>query len=55
MSYSPFLIRRYLIYINVEILVDVNAVKYIYKYVYTGVDKATIRSEEHTSELQSPA
>jgi hypothetical protein len=42
MSYSPFLIQRYLVHINVEILIDVNAVKYIYKYVYKGVDKATI-------------
>lgn len=40
--YNPYLTKKYGAHINVEILADVNAVKYIHKYVYKGVDKATM-------------
>ena len=52
MSYSPFLIRRYLAYINVEILIDVNAVKYIYKYVYKDVNKTTIDLKDSNASIK---
>jgi hypothetical protein len=42
-SYNPCLIRRYKAYINVEICTTVQAIKYIYKYVYKGRDKATLK------------
>jgi hypothetical protein len=51
-SYSPFLIQRYLAYINVEMLIDVNAVKYIHKYVYKGVDKATIGLKDSNASIK---
>ena len=50
--YSPFLTRRYLVYINVEMLVDVNAVKYIHKYVYKGVDKATMDLKDGNASIE---
>jgi hypothetical protein len=40
--YNLYLIRRYKAYINVEICTTVQAIKYIYKYVYKGRDKATL-------------
>jgi hypothetical protein len=40
--YNPCLIRRYKAHINVEICTTVQAIKYIYKYVYKGRDKATL-------------
>jgi hypothetical protein len=50
--YSPFLTRRYLAHINVEMLVDVNAVKYIHKYVYKGVDKATMDLKDGNTSIE---
>ena len=41
--YNPCLIRRYKAYINVEIYTTVQAIKYIYKYVYKGRDKAILK------------
>jgi hypothetical protein len=42
MPYNPYLTKKYRAYINIEILANVNAIKYIYKYIYKGVNKATI-------------
>jgi hypothetical protein len=39
--YNPFLLRKYRSYINVEVCATVQAVKYIYKYVYKGSDRTT--------------
>jgi hypothetical protein len=50
--YSPFLARRYLAHINVEMLADVNAVKYIHKYVYKGVDKATMDLKDGNTSIE---
>jgi hypothetical protein len=41
-SYNPYLIRRYKTYINVEICITVQAVKYIYKYIYKGRNRVTL-------------
>ena len=38
--YNPFLTKRYNCHINVEICSSVQAVKYLYKYVYKGPDRA---------------
>ena len=35
-----------------EILIDVNAVKYIYKYVYKGVNKAIIAIKEGNKSIK---
>jgi ATP-dependent DNA helicase PIF1 len=40
--YNLYLIRRYKAYINVEICITVQAIKYIYKYVYKERDKAIL-------------
>jgi hypothetical protein len=50
--YNPFLTRRYKAHINVEMLADVNAVKYIHKYVYKGVDKATMAIKEGNKSIE---
>jgi hypothetical protein len=40
--YNLYLIRRYKAHINVEVCTTVQAIKYIYKYVYKGRNKATL-------------
>jgi hypothetical protein len=40
--YNLYLIRRYKAHINVEICIIIQAVKYIYKYIYKERDKATL-------------
>ncbi len=41
--YNPFLTCLFKIYINVEVCTTIKAVKYIYKYIYKGHDKATLQ------------
>ena len=41
--YSPYLIWKYRCHINVESIASVKAMKYIYKYVYKGYDRATMQ------------
>lgn len=38
--YNPFLAKKYNAHINVEICSSTSAVKYLYKYIYKGHDKA---------------
>ncbi|QRV82937.1 ATP-dependent DNA helicase PIF1 [Ceratobasidium sp. AG-Ba] len=40
--HSPFLSRRYNCHINVETCSGINAIKYIFKYVYKGRDRVSI-------------
>ncbi len=40
--YNLYLIRKYNVYINIEIYIIVKTVKYIYKYIYKGSDKTTV-------------
>lgn len=40
--YNPGLSRRYSCHINVEVTTGVRAVKYIYKYIYKGEDRAMV-------------
>ncbi|KAK2941267.1 putative ATP-dependent DNA helicase [Blattamonas nauphoetae] len=51
--YNPFLLRRYNAHINVEICSSVLAVKYLYKYIYKGADRAVLRVEESQDTLPS--
>ena len=48
--YNPYLLLKYNAHINVEIFSTVSAVKYLYKYVYRGHDRAIIelQSSDHT-------
>ena len=48
--YNPYLLLKFNGHINVEICSTVSAVKYLYKYVYKGNDRAIIgfKTGEHT-------
>jgi hypothetical protein len=50
-SYNPDLCRKYNAHINLEICNSVKAVKYIYKYVYKGHDRATIEIANNNDEI----
>ena len=50
--YSPYLIWKYRCHINVESIASVKAVKYIYKYVYKGHDRATMQFGRSTDEVK---
>ncbi|XP_059663506.1 uncharacterized protein LOC132309192 [Cornus florida] len=40
--YNPYLLQRYDCHINVEICSGLLAIKYLYKYIYKGHDRATV-------------
>ena len=41
--YNPFLLKMFNCHINLEICSSIKAVKYIYKYVYKGFDRVSLR------------
>ena len=45
--YSPYLSAKYNCHINVEIATSITAVKYLFKYVYKGHDRASITMVNH--------
>ena len=40
--YNPYLSQKYNCHINVEIATSITAVKYLYKYIYKGHDRASV-------------
>ena len=42
MPYNPFLSKCYNTYINVEVAALINTFKYLYKYVYKGLDRIAL-------------
>ncbi|KAL6888323.1 hypothetical protein ACP4OV_009349 [Aristida adscensionis] len=44
--YNPYLLRRYNYHINVEVCSSIKAVKYLFKYIYKGHDRASICIDE---------
>ena len=40
--HNPRLLKEFDCHMNVEICCDIRAVKYLYKYVYKGVDKVSM-------------
>jgi hypothetical protein len=50
--YNPYLLQKYNCHINVEICSTVSAIKYLYKYVYKGHDRASIAVESDRDEIQ---
>jgi hypothetical protein len=42
-----YLIAKYNAHINVEIFSSISSVKYLYKYIYKGHDRATAMLESH--------
>ncbi|MBW0567993.1 hypothetical protein O181_107708 [Austropuccinia psidii MF-1] len=49
-TYSPFLLMHYECHINVEIVVSIKTMKYIYKYICKGEDRAvlSLKSKDET-------
>ena len=43
--YSPFLSLRFNCHINVELYLSPTASKYLYKYVYKGIDRSMVKAE----------
>jgi hypothetical protein len=43
--YNPYLSQKYNCHINVEIATSITAVKYLYKYIYKGHDRASVSLE----------
>lgn len=50
--YSPFLTRMFEAHINVEVCALIHAVKYLFKYVYKGPDRARIRLFQRSDDDQ---
>lgn len=49
--YNPYLLRRYQTHINVEVCASVQAVKYIYKYIYKGNDRTSVQLSSQMDEI----
>nr|XP_051194446.1 uncharacterized protein LOC127307725 isoform X1 [Lolium perenne] len=47
--YNPYLLRRYNCHINVEVCSSIKAVKYLFKYIYKGHDRASVSLDEADS------
>src|SRR5204863_8887313 len=45
--YNPILSAKFNCHINVEIATSITAVKYLFKYVYTGYDRAAVYWVNH--------
>ncbi|XP_073363372.1 uncharacterized protein [Aegilops tauschii subsp. strangulata] len=44
--YNPYLLRMFNCHINVEVCSSIKAIKYIYKYIYKGHDKASFSIDQ---------
>lgn len=53
--YNPYLSLRYNCHINVEICVGIKSIKYVFKYVYKGPDRASIELRRQTAGPQRAA
>ena len=40
--YNPYLLKKYKAHINVHVCTSIRAVKYLYKYIHKGHDRAAI-------------
>ncbi|WVZ82899.1 hypothetical protein U9M48_030106 [Paspalum notatum var. saurae] len=45
-SYNPFLLRYFNCHINIKVCSSIKAVKYLYKYLYKGHDRASVSVNE---------
>lgn len=50
-SYNPFFIRHVKAYINVEVYISVEAIKYIQKYIYKSFDCTIIKENMEKDEV----
>jgi hypothetical protein len=53
--YNPYLTMRYQCHINVKVCNSITAVKYLYKYVYKGHDRALAVVQPKTKALPATA
>ena len=49
--YNPYLLLRYDAHINVEVCTSIRAVKYLYKYIHKGPDRARIEVHNEADEV----
>ena len=50
--YNPFIYKTYGTHINIKIYTSIQAIKYIYKYVYKGYDIAIITFKNPNNEIK---
>ena len=46
-GYNAFLLEKYDCHLNVEVCASLQAVKYLYKYIYKGPDRAAVSASVH--------
>ncbi|XP_073362179.1 uncharacterized protein [Aegilops tauschii subsp. strangulata] len=51
--YTPYLLRMFNCHINVEVCSSIKAVKYLYKYIYKGHDKASFSIDQPDADVAS--
>ena len=51
--YNPYLIQKYNAHINVEVCSSILAIKYLYKYIYKGHDKASFKLKEQAKRVKN--
>ena len=50
--YNPYLLRMFNCHINVEICSSIKAVKYLFKYIYKGHDRASVSVTDKVDEVE---
>lgn len=50
--YNPYLLRMFNCHINVEVCSSIKAVKYLFKYIYKGHDRACVSITDNTNEVE---
>ncbi len=50
--HNPYLIRKFNAHINVEVSVGIRSVKYLFKYVYKGQDRAVVQVDGLMNEIK---
>jgi hypothetical protein len=50
--HNSYLTRKFNAHINVEVLAGIRSIKYLFKYVYKGQDRATVQVDGPTNEIK---
>uniref|UniRef100_A0A453SPH4 Helitron helicase-like domain-containing protein n=1 Tax=Aegilops tauschii subsp. strangulata TaxID=200361 RepID=A0A453SPH4_AEGTS len=50
--YNPYLLRMFNCHINVEICASIKAIKYLFKYIYKGHDRASVSVTDKVDEVE---
>ena len=51
--YNPYLAKKYNCHLNVEVCSSIKAVKYLYKYIHKGPDKATVVAQSAGTSIET--